>query len=172
MNSKSYVGSSVNLGRRIQYYYSFRHITDPKYKMLIHKALLKYGYSNFKLEILEYCEPLVVLNREQFYLDLLKPEYNILKVAGSRLGYKHTEETKAKIREIASKEKRLKHILSLNVARGHPIEVTNTKTNETTIYTSLRAAETQLGISRSTITRYVKNKKEYKTYKFTLATKK
>jgi hypothetical protein len=25
--------------------------------MLINKALLKYGYSNFTLEILEYCEP-------------------------------------------------------------------------------------------------------------------
>jgi hypothetical protein len=25
--------------------------------MVINKALLKYGYSKFKLEILEYCEP-------------------------------------------------------------------------------------------------------------------
>jgi hypothetical protein len=25
--------------------------------MVIYKALLKYGYSGFKLEILEYCEP-------------------------------------------------------------------------------------------------------------------
>ncbi|SRR5260221_12917448 len=46
-------------------------------------------------EILEYCEKVkaVILSKEQFYLDLLKPEYNILKVAGSSLGYKHTVET-------------------------------------------------------------------------------
>jgi group I intron endonuclease len=32
--------------------------------------------------------------REQYYIDILKPEYNILKVAGSRLGAKHSESTK------------------------------------------------------------------------------
>ena len=61
--------------------------------MLINKALLKYGYGNFSLEILEYCEPKDLISREQYYLDLIKPEYNILKIAGSSLGYRHTEET-------------------------------------------------------------------------------
>jgi group I intron endonuclease len=65
---------------------------------LICKALIKYGYSKFKLEILEYCDPLDVLLREQYYLDLLKPKYNILTVAGSSLGYKHTEEAITKFK--------------------------------------------------------------------------
>jgi group I intron endonuclease len=52
------------------------------------------------LEILEYCEPSNVIAREQFYLDLLKPEYNVLPKAGNSLGYKHTEDTLAKLREI------------------------------------------------------------------------
>jgi len=30
------------------------------------------------LEILEYCDPLNIISREQYYLDNLKPEYNIL----------------------------------------------------------------------------------------------
>jgi len=47
--------------------------------MVINKALLKYGYSNFKLEILEYCDKSVNIEREQHYIDLLKPEYNTLK---------------------------------------------------------------------------------------------
>jgi len=34
--------------------------------------------------------------REQFYLDSLMPEYNILKIAGSSLGFKYTEESLAK----------------------------------------------------------------------------
>ena len=34
---------------------------------------------------------------EQYFLDLLKPEYNILLTAGSPLGYKHNDETKAKM---------------------------------------------------------------------------
>jgi group I intron endonuclease len=66
---------------------------------IISSSLLKYGYANFSLEILEYCDPIDAIKREQYYLDLIKPEYNILKTAGSSLGFKHTLETKAKIRE-------------------------------------------------------------------------
>lgn len=54
-------------------------------------ALLKYGYAEFRLEILEYCPSSIVLDREQFYIDKLNPEYNILKIAGSNLGYIHSE---------------------------------------------------------------------------------
>ena len=54
-------------------------------------------------EILEYCEPSTVVLREQHYLDLLKPAYNILKFAASSFasfGLKHSLETKAKISRI------------------------------------------------------------------------
>jgi group I intron endonuclease len=52
-------------------------------RSMINSALLKYGYSNFTLEILEYCDSSEVVRREQYYLDLFKPEYNILSTAGS-----------------------------------------------------------------------------------------
>jgi hypothetical protein len=58
---------------------------------MIYKALVKYGYSSFKLEILENSEPNILIEREQYYLDLLNPEYNILKKAGSLLGFRHSE---------------------------------------------------------------------------------
>lgn len=56
----------------------------------------KHGYSKFRLDILEFCDPCDVIKREQYYINLLKPEYNILKTAGSMLGYKHTEKALAK----------------------------------------------------------------------------
>ncbi|RUP52129.1 hypothetical protein BC936DRAFT_140584 [Jimgerdemannia flammicorona] len=65
--------------------------------LVILQALLKYGYANFSLEILEYCEVANVLSREQYWMDTLNPEYNILSTAGSSLGCKRSEETKAKI---------------------------------------------------------------------------
>nr|QBM09688.1 hypothetical protein [Dactylella sp.] len=65
---------------------------------MIYNALLKYGYSNFQLEILEYCDPKDCIKKEQYFIELLKPEYNILKSAGSRLGHKHSEETLVKFR--------------------------------------------------------------------------
>lgn len=69
--------------------------------MVINKALNKHKHSNFTLEILEYCEKENVITREQYYLDLFaeSPKYNILPIAGSSLGYKHSEETLIKMRE-------------------------------------------------------------------------
>jgi group I intron endonuclease len=59
----------------------------------IGSALLKDGRSNFSLEIIEYCQKTKLLKREQFYLDQLELEYNILKIAYSLLGFKHSQET-------------------------------------------------------------------------------
>lgn len=39
-----------------------------------------------------------MLEREQFYLDLFIPDYNILKYAYSLLGFKHSEETLEKLK--------------------------------------------------------------------------
>jgi group I intron endonuclease len=64
---------------------------------LICKALLKYGHSAFTLEILEYCEPSETIAKEQYFIDLLKPQYNILLIAGSSYGHRRTDETKLKI---------------------------------------------------------------------------
>jgi group I intron endonuclease len=51
--------------------------------MAINKGLLKYGFSNFSLEILEYCEVENLIEREKYYFNLLKPEYNIALEPGS-----------------------------------------------------------------------------------------
>jgi group I intron endonuclease len=58
--------------------------------------LIKYGYINFSLDILEYTEKDILLEREQYYIDLINPQYNNLTIAGSSLGYKHTKDTLAK----------------------------------------------------------------------------
>lgn len=96
INGKSYVGSSICLRNRFGVYYSKTSIFTilKKGSSSIYTALLKYGCSNFKLDILEYCDIQIILEREQYYLDLLKPEYNLKKVASSRLSTKHFDITK------------------------------------------------------------------------------
>lgn len=74
---------------RFYVYFNLAKLTRKKSN--IYSALLKHGYSNFSLEILEYCEKTDVLSREQYFIDLLIPEYNMLKLAGSSFGYKHTQ---------------------------------------------------------------------------------
>jgi len=58
--------------------------------------LIKYGYANFSVTVSEYYDKSDLLVREQYYLDKLNPQYNMLKIAGSSLGFKHSEETKEK----------------------------------------------------------------------------
>lgn len=103
VNSNCYVGSAQEIRTRFYAYYSFNRLI--KSNMIIYKAILKYGYSNFRLDILEYCEKTMLLSREQHYIDLFKPEYNSLKIARSSLGYKHTSDTleKFKLRETSDK---------------------------------------------------------------------
>lgn len=104
------MGSGLNLFKRLgDYYNKSELIRNPR---PIHAALLKYGYENFQLEILEYCRADELVVREQFYLDLLDPEYNILKHAYSLLGFKHSEENlaKFKLKKISLEHK---NILSL-----------------------------------------------------------
>ena len=91
-----YIGQSANISNRFRKYFTISYISSKK-GLIISRALLKYGYSNFFVTILEYCNSSDLLQREQYYFDKLKPQYNILKIAGSSLGSKLSEETKAKI---------------------------------------------------------------------------
>lgn len=95
-----YIGSSDNLRQRMYCYLSLAFLTSRKDSSIIHRALLKYGFSSFVLLILETLEPgkkeqLVEL--EQRAIDLCKPSYNILTTAGSSLGFKHALESLAKM---------------------------------------------------------------------------
>ena len=111
-SGKIYIGSAVDLSKRFKNYFNKSYLSRFK-KMHICNALLHHGYPSFNLTILEYIDVTnlskyktrkLILEREQYYLDLIflvekSDTYNILQVAGSLLGYNHTEETKALIGE-------------------------------------------------------------------------
>lgn len=99
-NNKRYVGSATNLYTRLSRYYHFNYLNRNKNTSIV-KALLKYGYDNFSIEILEYCSKTQLLTREQHWMDKLKPEYNIALIAGSTLGVLHRPETKKLLRSLA-----------------------------------------------------------------------
>lgn len=93
ISGEYYIGSAIDLSKRMSEYYRESYITHPsRGKSIICYALVKYGYDNFSFSILEYCSKTELISREQYYLDLLNPPYNILKYAYSSEGYKHTLE--------------------------------------------------------------------------------
>src|ERR1044071_1873117 len=99
VNGKSYVGSSIDIDNRWdQHRYTFKQPSSPT-RSYLHNAVKKHGIENFTFVILEECEPIkgALLEREQFYIDTLQPEYNILPLAGSRLGSKLSPETIEKL---------------------------------------------------------------------------
>jgi group I intron endonuclease len=115
------------------------------------------------------------------------PEYNILKTAGSRLGTKHTESTKEKMRgtrgnyeisperraelsearrkfnakpiELERLEKLRNHISKLNAKRAIAVEVTDIETGNMVKYESIRQAARELGTTRERLNTLIKNDK-------------
>lgn len=185
-SGKSYVGSGVNLSMRLSHYYSKKHMETylKNGKSALYTAILKHGPSKFTLEILEYCQPSDTISREQYYLDLLKPEYNILKVAGSSLGYKYDDEAKKKMSDSKkgennpcfgrTGENNPMYGKARPAGAGCPskqIEVTDLEEKTTTTYNSMSEAAKALNFSHTVIVKYFKfnRQKPYKNrYVFTI----
>jgi hypothetical protein len=95
-NQKFYIGSSVNIYNRF-------HTHSTKLKKNVHSSrhlqasYNKYGKDNFIFEVIEYCQKELCVEREQYYLDTLKPQYNKRTDATLNLGVKNSKETREKI---------------------------------------------------------------------------
>ena len=76
-----YVGQSIDLRKRFIKYFSLSYINSRK-ELIISRALIKYGYSNFSVTVLEYCNASELDVKEQYYFDKLNPQYNIQKNSG------------------------------------------------------------------------------------------
>lgn len=69
--------------------------------MPITLALSKYGQEQFAVLIVEYVDIENLTVVETYYITSLLPYYNVLKQGYSSLGYKHTEDTKNLLSELA-----------------------------------------------------------------------
>lgn len=78
INNKFYIGSSKNLNKRFKIHLS--ELKNNRHNnFYLQKSFNKYGENNFKFEIIENCSKEILLKREQYYIDTLKPEYNLSK---------------------------------------------------------------------------------------------
>lgn len=87
VTGKLYVGSAWNCWlRKTGHFNKLR--ANKHHSIKLQRSFNKYGEENFKFSIIEFCDEELLLNREQFWLDKLKPFYNICRIAGSSRGRK------------------------------------------------------------------------------------
>lgn len=94
---KFYIGSAVYVKSRwaLHRMKLRKNIHDNKH---LQRAFNKHGEQSFIFEIIESCPKDILIEREQHYIDTLKPKFNIARIAGNTLGCKHTEEVKQFLR--------------------------------------------------------------------------
>ncbi len=126
------------------------------------------------------------IDRENYYIKFLKPEYNILSVEGSSLGLRHSKEAIEKIRvanigrkhsketieKLTGRALSAEHITKLrdHLAKLHPVlnkkkgivvKVTNIETGEIFYYDSIRIAAKEFNTSHNSLRNYIKSQKPY-----------
>ena len=109
-NGKTYIGSSKNLYRRLNEYLNPLGIQKVLEKGDSHiiKALLKNGYSSFGIKILEFIDfesnmtllekKKLIFQREQYYINLVEPEYNIVRTIGDGEGREYPMKVRLQMR--------------------------------------------------------------------------
>lgn len=91
-NGKCYVGQSIDIKRR---FWDHRCISHETNRHLRH-AMQKYGKDVFSYEVLEECDPAKLDEREQFWIEKIKPEYNVMS-GGQGRGKRHSDDTRSKL---------------------------------------------------------------------------
>lgn len=100
VTGKFYIGSAADLRRRWLHHRNdfLRH---DHHNLLLQRAWNKYGEQSFTFEVIELVLPPFLLEREQYWIDTLKPfspkGFNIAPIAGSHLGAKRSPESRARI---------------------------------------------------------------------------
>src|ERR1700739_1149090 len=112
-----YIGSAINLYKRFKGHDASL-ASNTHRNIFLQRSFSKLSGNGFRFELLELVENEVdLIDREQFYIDAYPFEklFNLCPTAGSSLGYKHTGETKEKLKYARLMPTRLKISESLKI---------------------------------------------------------
>ena len=168
--TKYYIGSAKDISQRFRQH-RYRVSRNIKSCPMFYNYVLKYAWDKYRYGILEYCSKDLV-NREQFYLDLLKPTLNLNKIAGSMLGFKHSEINRLKF-SLARIGKSFKKDINLNRefkpvgvktrsllkerCRGAPVIVLDKKNIVVNKFKTIKDTANSYNLSASSISKYLKS---------------
>lgn len=147
-NNKKYIGSSINITRRLSSHRAYLR-SNSHINRILQNAWNKYTSQCFECYVLEFCNEDLLLEREQFYIDQLNPEYNITKLVErnilsleSRRLISKTRKERIKSGEIKLYQEKQIHRYDLN---GNYIDS----------FKSIKIASKECNIHQSTIHRFL-----------------
>lgn len=130
-DGKIYVGSAVDIKQRWgEHSRKLRGNRHPNRHL--QNAFCKYGEENFTFAVVETAPPEQLIAREQWWLDHHDAArrscgYNLARVAGSTLGFRHSRETRARLAEklsVAARNRSAEHRKKLaDTHRGKPLSL-------------------------------------------------
>jgi hypothetical protein len=108
VNNKFYIGSSFDINKRKREHI-YKLNNNLHHCNYLQNSWNKYGRDNFIFEVLANCPLEYLIKLEDYFIKQTKPQYNTAPVAGSNLGYKHSDKTKDKFKKIIQdrKDKRI-----------------------------------------------------------------
>lgn len=147
VNGHRYIGSSKDVQQRLQSHRALLR-NQHHYNPHLQRAWDMYSERSFKYSILEFCTPEERIAREQYYVDTLKPEYNISKDIVELPPY--TEESNRK-----HSETRKQRMATGEIALTHntPVYVYWQDGSFVGRWESIRKASAALHVGRNTIWR-------------------
>ena len=96
VNGKRYIGSAVHFARRWRQHRC--ELGKGRHNPKLQNAWRKHGEHSFVFEVIEVVEDCDrLIEREQHYIDLVDPEYNVCPVAGSNYGVRWSREVKERM---------------------------------------------------------------------------
>ena len=82
INGKIYIGSSIKMSRRVIDQHFARLKNGDHHNQYLQNHVNKYGIKDLWADVVEFCPEKELIEREQYYIDTLKPAFNINKIAG------------------------------------------------------------------------------------------
>jgi len=147
INNKIYIGSAINFKNR-----EWHHFSELKFNkhhsIHLQRSYNKYNKENFEFIRLMDCPIDELLMTEQIFINAFNPEYNICKIAASRLGHKCNNSTKEKMRQ-ANLGKKIPE-KTLNKIRKGVVQL-DKNNNVINIFKDSKIASNTLNINRSDI---------------------
>jgi group I intron endonuclease len=119
-SGKVYIGSSVQIYKR---WYEHRHDleTGKHTNPHLQHAWTAYGRTDFEFSVVEECERPRLTEREQYYIDLLLPEFNAVRIVFPRM------EASSEMREKINASLRARAALITHCPEGHEYDATNVR---------------------------------------------